>query len=96
MDAAAATAAAAEAPPAPLTAQESGTPQGYSPPDTSTKASPAEPAGGQAPAAQEPGSPTAQRAPQPAVGPLRLIEIGLGALVLVLGLGALWVRRRGR
>jgi len=57
---------------------------------------PAEPAGGQAPPAQEPEQPSAQPAPAPAIRPLRLVQIGLGALVLLLGLGALWVRRQGR
>jgi hypothetical protein len=66
------------------------------PPDMSTKAAPIEPAGGQAPAAQQPEAPAAQPAPPTAIRPLRLIEIGLGALALALGLGALWVRRQGR
>jgi hypothetical protein len=34
--------------------------------------------------------------PQPAIRPIRLIEISLAGLALLLGLGALWVRRRGR
>jgi hypothetical protein len=43
-----------------------------------------------APAEQRPA------APQAAIRPLRLIEVGLAGLALLFGLGALWVRRRGR
>jgi anti-sigma factor RsiW len=35
-------------------------------------------------------------APQPAIQPIRLIQFSLAGLALLLGLGALWVRRRGR
>jgi hypothetical protein len=35
-------------------------------------------------------------APQAAIRPIRLIQAGLAGLALLLGLGALWVRRRGR
>jgi hypothetical protein len=34
--------------------------------------------------------------PQPAIQPIRLIQFSLAGLALLLGLGALWVRRRGR
>jgi hypothetical protein len=33
---------------------------------------------------------------QPGIGALRLVEISLAALAVLLGLGALWVRRRSR
>src|SRR5262249_36294782 len=35
-------------------------------------------------------------APQAAIRPIRLVEVGLAGLALLLGLGALWVRRRER
>jgi hypothetical protein len=37
-----------------------------------------------------------QAAPGAAIRPIRLAQIGLAGLALLLGLGALWVRRRGR
>jgi hypothetical protein len=78
---------AAEATPAPF---------GYTPPSVGEGPLPAEPAGGQAPAPQAQEEAKLQPAPQPAIRPLRLVQIGLASLVLLLGLAAIWVRRRGR
>jgi hypothetical protein len=39
---------------------------------------------------------TSGRAPLPTIQPIRLLQLSLAGLALLLGLGALWVRRRGR
>jgi hypothetical protein len=84
---------AADAQPSAAQAQEPGLPQSYEAPPIAT-AAPADSAGGQAPVAQEPDA-LAERQATP-IGPFRLVQIGLGALALLLGLGALWARRQSR
>ena len=39
---------------------------------------------------------TSGRASLPTIQPIRLLQLSLAGLALLLGLGALWVRRRGR
>jgi len=66
---------------------------GYVPP-----AAPIAPSGSQPPdthALQQPSADTTQVTPAaPALRPIRLVEIGLASLALLLGVGALWTRRR--
>jgi hypothetical protein len=76
--------------------QPTSAPLSYASPESGATSAPAQPAGGQAIIAPENQQPVAQPAPALALRPLRLVQIGLGALVLLLGLGALWVRRQGR
>jgi hypothetical protein len=82
-----------EAPLSAPAAEATSPPAAYSPLDSSTKTVPGDTSGGQA----QDSAPPAQRAPAPqsAIRPLRLFQIGLASLVLLLGLAAIWVRRRG-
>jgi hypothetical protein len=86
-----------EAPESAPAAEATPPPAAYSPLDGSTKTVPGDTAGGQAqePAPPAQGAPAPQPSPQPAIPPLRLVQIGLASLVLLLGLAAIWVRRRG-
>jgi hypothetical protein len=86
-----------EAPESVLVAEATPAPAGYSSPDSSTKTVPGDTAVGQAQESAPPaqGAPAPQPSPQPAIRPLRLFQIGLASLVLLLGLAAIWVRRRG-
>jgi len=95
--------AATEAPAAPaptqVEAQSSNAPAAANSASAPTLA-PVTTSGSQSPGtAQLDQSPPAQppiAAPQSTIRPIRLVEIGLAGLALLLGLGALWVRRRER
>jgi hypothetical protein len=93
-------AAAPAAQPTPAQAQL----PGYSVPPTEAPAggyiAPLATSGSQSPGTAQPEQPVPgeprSAAPQAAIRPIRLVEFGLAGLALVLGLGALWVRWRGR
>ncbi len=68
-------------------AEATAAPFGYSSPDSTEKTAPAD-AGGEARRLPASGAGLLQPAPQPAIRPLRLVQIGLASLVLLLRPGS--------